>query len=203
MSQQWVAPVVLENEWVRLEPLAAESATELFSVCANDTFRYYVAVQPREWTPSGFEEYILQRLALSNVVSFVVRDLANGQLVGETSFMEIRPEAKGLEIGMTWYAESARGTRINPASKLLLLSHAFDQLGAIRVQLKCDARNAASRAAILKLGARFEGILRRHGILPDGYVRDTAMYSIIDTEWPEVQKGLNDRLANPLKHESG
>jgi RimJ/RimL family protein N-acetyltransferase len=104
------------------------------------------------------------------------------------------PEHKRAEIGFTWYAQSAQGSEVNPAAKLLLFAHAFAS-GANRVELKCDARNTRSRAAILKLGATQEGILRHHMVMPDGHLRDTVYFSVLAQEWPQVRARLEARLA--------
>jgi RimJ/RimL family protein N-acetyltransferase len=118
----------------------------------------------------------------------------DGRTVGQSCYLNIRPEHSGLEIGGTWYAPSAQGTAINPAAKLVLLHNAFT-CGAERVELKTDARNTRSRAAMEKMGAQFEGIHRRHMRLPDGDWRDTAWYSVLKAEWPTVKQGLEARLA--------
>ena len=108
--------------------------------------------------------------------------------------MDIRPEHRSLEIGSTWIGRAYHGTKINPECKLLLLQHAFENLGCLRVQLKTDERNLQSRAAIEKLGAKFEGTLRKHMVLHDGFVRNSAMYSITDEEWPAVKERCIKRL---------
>jgi len=108
--------------------------------------------------------------------------------------MDIRPEHHGLEIGATWIGKAYQGTSVNPENKYMLLRQAFERLGAIRVQLKTDGRNLQSQAAIAKLGAKHEGVLRKHVLLPDGYERDTVMYSITDDEWPAVKAALEERL---------
>ena len=128
-------------------------------------------------------------------VPFCVVDPATGQALGITTYLDIRPAHRGLEIGWTWYSPRARGTAINPACKLLLLGHAFERLGAIRVCLKTDERNARSRAAIFKLGAKFEGVMRENLIMPDGFHRSTAMYGVLAGEWPGVRRALEARLA--------
>jgi N-acetyltransferase len=189
---EWVAEVTLANEWVRLEPLREEHAAELQRARDRETFRFFVTQQPPTDDESGMATFVRSVLAMANVRPFVV--VSGCEVVGMTTLMDIRPEAKGLEIGMTWYAAAAQGTAVNPAAKQLLLAHAFESLGCLRVQLKCDANNARSRAAILKLGAQFEGILRRHGIRRDGSIRDTAMFSIVAEEWPDVRRRLEDRL---------
>lgn len=117
----------------------------------------------------------------------------DGRVVGMSAYLNVRPEHAGVEIGFTWYAAEVRGTRVNPACKLMLLSHAF-ACGAQRVELKTDALNARSRAALLKLGATFEGVHRRHMWMPGGRWRDTAWYSVLADEWPAVEAGLRARL---------
>lgn len=117
-------------------------------------------------------------------------------LVGSTRLFDFRPNDRGLEIGYTWYGPSARGTLVNPEAKYLLLKHCFETLECNRVQLKTDERNSRSRNAMLKMGAQFEGILRRYQTREDGFCRNTAMFSIIAEEWPEVKAKLEARLAN-------
>jgi RimJ/RimL family protein N-acetyltransferase len=117
----------------------------------------------------------------------------DGCIVGQSCFLTIRPEHSGVEIGGTWYAREAQGTAINPAAKLLLLTHAFD-CGAERVEFKTDARNAQSRAALTKLGASFEGIFRRQMRLLNGTMRDNAFFSVIREEWPELRARIEARL---------
>lgn len=126
---------------------------------------------------------------------FCVRRVSDGALVGATRYMAVVEAHKRREIGGTFYGADARGGFVNPACKRLLLAHAFEALGCHRVELKTDVRNLASRAAITKLGAKQEGIFRRHTILGDGHVRDTVYFSIIDAEWPEVRAKLDLRLA--------
>ena len=115
-------------------------------------------------------------------------------VVGSTSYFGIVPKHKTTEIGYTWYSPDVWGTAVNPECKLLLLKHAFEDWGAVRVQLRTDANNAHSQRAILKLGAKFEGKLRNQGIRPDGSIRDSMLYSIIPSEWPTVKRGLEARI---------
>jgi RimJ/RimL family protein N-acetyltransferase len=117
-----------------------------------------------------------------------------GQAVGVTSYLDIRAKDRGLEIGFTWLARQHQGSRVNPECKFLLLRHAFDGLAAVRVQLKTDSRNLQSQRAIEKLGAVREGVLRKQMVMPDGYVRDTVMYSVTHDEWPRVRELLAERL---------
>lgn len=193
--RDWVGLPTLEGRFVRLTPLTLERVVELWSVTAPDTFVYYPSLRPRDASEAAFREFATRLLALRDNTTFLVEDAGDGRALGSTSLMDIRPADRGLEIGRTWYAESSRGTAVNPEAKLLLLTHAFECLDAVRVQLKTDARNERSRRAILGTGAKFEGILRKHLICPDGYVRDTAMYSVIAEEWPVVRAMLRARLA--------
>lgn len=193
----WSVPPTLSGRHVRLEPLRPDHADALFAAADPATFAYHLNT-PDDWTLPAFRVFIDRLLALPGRSTLVLIDAApgatHGTPIGSTAFLEIRPIHRGLEIGATWISPPYRGTRINPETKLLMLSHAFDTLGAIRVQLKCDARNLHSQAAIAKLGAVREGVLRRHMIAPDGYVRDTVYYSITDDQWPDVRAGLERRL---------
>lgn len=190
----WAVPA---GRAVALERITAadapDAARALFPVTPPDTFRYFLAA-PAAWTLEAFSERLVKDFTGAGRMSYLVRDRASGAVLGSTSYLDIRPEHRGVEIGFTWYAPAGRGTNVNPECKFLLLRHAFDVLGCVRVQLKCDARNAHSRAAILKLGATFEGVLRRHMVVVDGFVRDTAMFSVVDAEWPRVKAGLVARL---------
>jgi N-acetyltransferase len=181
----------LEGHGVRLDPLTPADDPELFAATPPDTFRYF-PWQPREWTLDAFGEFMDGARSDQTRRAFVVR--AGGAVVGCSSYLDIRPRHLGVEVGATWYAASARGTFVNPACKLLLLGHAFDVMGCERVQLKCDARNERSARGIAGIGATFEGSLRRHMVMPDGHLRDTAMFSIIRPEWPAVRARLLARL---------
>lgn len=190
-----VQPITLEGRLVRLEPLSLAHVPSLAGAIDAHTFDYYSP----DYACDGTREeqaavYAKARLADPTCRPFVVIRRDSGRVVGATCYLDIRPAHKGLEIGATFYAADQRGTHVNPECKLLLLAHAFDTLGCIRVQLKTDARNAQSRAAILKLGAKEEGTLRRHMVMRDGYLRDTVMYSITNDEWPAVRAGLDARL---------
>jgi RimJ/RimL family protein N-acetyltransferase len=147
-----------------------------------------------EWTRANWDVFMEKTLAMEGRIPFSVVLKESGQPVGSTSYFDIRSAHRGLEIGYTWYAVPYQGTQVNPENKYLLLRHAFETLGAIRVQLKTDKRNLRSQAAIAKLGAKLEGTLRKHSIMEDGYIRDTVMFSITDEEWPGVKAGLEARL---------
>lgn len=192
-TREWIRPVVLEGRVVRLEPLEERHVDQLFAATPRDTFRLFTAA-PLAWTREEFGAFIGRALADGTRRAFAVVERASGACVGSSSFLDIRPAHRGVEVGYTWYGAAARGTAVNPESKLLLLGHAFEVLGCERVQLKTDGRNTHSQRAIAKMGARFEGVLRRHIVMPDGFVRDTVMFSVVKAEWPEVKRGLEARL---------
>lgn len=186
----------LENSAVRLEPLA-ETHREGLRAAAHsgvDWTVFYAGM-----TGPAFEAWFEHSLKSADPTRehvYAVRDRRSKELVGSSRFLNIAPEHARVEIGATWYARAAQGSAINPATKLLLFGHAFS-CGANRVELKVDARNARSRAAVLKLGAKEEGILRRHMIHHDGYVRDSVYFSVIAEEWPKVRAGLEARINTP------
>ena len=190
----------LTNSVVALTPLELADAPALLEAARDpSTFRWFSGL-PNPWTDAGMRGYCERLLSEPTIRPYTVRDQRSGVVVGSTTYCDLRPMNRGVEIGWTWYAPSSRGTAVNPACKRLLLAHAFEGglFGepAIRVCLKTDARNARSRAAILKLGAKAEGVLRSHVVMPDGYRRDSAMYSITEAEWPAVRLGLDERLAS-------
>jgi len=185
-------PVTLMGELVRLEPLAPRHAAELFEAGSDPDIWRYMPVPPPTCS-DDIARWIDQSVAAtaSGVeVGFAVVDAAIGRAVGSTRFLDIRRGDRALEIGWTWIAPAAQRSAVNTESKLLLLAHAFENLGAVRVQLKTDARNVPSQRAIERLGAVREGVLRRHKLCWDGHLRDTVYYSIIDAEWPLVRRRL-------------
>jgi ribosomal-protein-alanine N-acetyltransferase len=190
MHLTWIE---LEGHGIRLEPLRPQHADALSQAADPDTFRYFVSMQPRSLEPLDFRTFVHESMSAANTMSYAL--IVEGQPAGMSSFMDIRQEHRGLEIGMTWIAKRWQGTHVNPAMKLLMLDHAF-ACGALRVQLKMDSRNKHSERAVAKLGAVREGVLRKHFVLPDGYVRDTVMFSITDDEWPSVREGLLRRLGH-------
>jgi RimJ/RimL family protein N-acetyltransferase len=127
-------------------------------------------------------------------VPFAIRDATTGTVLGTTRFLSLQLDHLVAEIGWTWYARPAWGTGVNVETKLLLLGHAFEAVGLRRVEFKTDARNERSRGALIALGAQFEGVFRKHRVLPGGAVRDSAYYSVIDDEWPAVRARLRGRL---------
>lgn len=186
---------VLTGRWVRLEPLG-EAHREALRPLAQDerVWEHTLACGLGAGFDPWFDEMLASAVA-GRSYPFAVRRLAEGGVVGTTSFLDITPQHKRIEIGATWYAPSAWRTKVNPECKLLLLAHAFDVLGVNRVALVTDARNLRSQAAIAKLGAVREGVLRADRITQSGRVRDTVVFSVLRGEWPAVREGLLRRLA--------
>ena len=187
---------VLEGEIVRLEPLAWRHEEGLFRAAGEEEiwrWMQYGSARGRE----PFRRWIGNAISRSEAGmegAFATLDARTGELVGSTRYLSLRPEHRGLEIGWTWLTPSHWRTGANVEAKLLMLEHAFETLGCMRVEFKTDRRNERSRNAIAALPARFEGIFRRHMLLPNGDVRDSAYYSIVDDEWPEVRTNLRRRL---------
>jgi RimJ/RimL family protein N-acetyltransferase len=171
---------------VVLEPWTAAHDADLLEAASPTVFRWLPA-----FSPTTVEEVAAIRENHPGMPWAVVVD---GKGSGSTSYLEVDPALGGLEIGWTWYREDLWATDVNPTCKLLLLQHAFEELGAGRVTLKTDALNARSRAAITKLGCRYDGTLRHHRLRPDGTVRDTAFFSMLADEWPVAKQQLLARL---------
>jgi RimJ/RimL family protein N-acetyltransferase len=188
-----VGPVTLEGPSLRLEPLSEAHAPDLLAAATPDLFEYMLVV-PQAWTADGFRQYVRDVYAQPGFVPLAAVLRKTGTAAGISCYLDIRPDHRGLEIGNTWYGHAYQGTHVNPEAKYLMLRHAFETLGAVRVQLKTDGRNRQSQRAIARLGAQYEGTLRRHIVTPAGYIRDTAMYSITDEDWPDVRKRLLERL---------
>lgn len=192
--------MTLRGRHIRLEPLAPEHANALVEawnssseVSEHVRFDLTTPERARAWiaaTPLYPEE--------GEEVPFAVVLAASARVVGSTRFMAIQPRWRSCEIGVTFYARDVWGTAVNPEAKYLLLRHAFESWGAIRVQLKTDVRNARSQRAILGIGASYEGILRNHRIRKDGSYRDSVLFSIIESDWPEVKRRLEERLAGAV-----
>ena len=189
-----VQPVILEGPTLRLEPLCQEHAAMLWPNTDPETFRHTLEF-PRDAGAEAFEDWIRYCLTIPASALWSLFLKATGEAIGTSGYLEIRPPHRGLEIGRTWIARAHQGTRVNPESKYLLLRHAFEDLGAVRVQLKTDLNNLHSQRAIEKLGARKEGVLRKYQTRSNGYVRDSVVYSVLDEEWPAVKAALEDRLA--------
>ncbi|ASN52867.1 GNAT family N-acetyltransferase [Sinomonas sp. R1AF57] len=189
-------PVTLHGLLVTLEPLSREHCTELEdAVRDGELWNLWYTSVPR---PEGVAAEVDRRLALQDAGSmlpFVTRRVTDGRVIGMTTYMNIDAANRRVEIGSTWNAQSAHGTGTNAESKLLLLRHAFETLDCIAVEFRTHWMNAQSRAAIERLGAKQDGVLRSHQMMPDGSLRDTVVYSVIASEWPMVRNGLELRLA--------
>lgn len=193
----WRTPVTLTGKVVRLEPLTEQHAPEL-AVAGHDAriWQYMLYAYPdTEEKMLAWVREMLSRQAAGADLPFAVIHLASGRAIGATRYLEMRPPHRSLEIGGTWYAVDFQRTAVNTECKYLLLTHAFETLGCIRVQFKADARNERSIRAIERLGAAREGVLRNHFITPDGTVRDSVYFSILDREWPGVKERLEAMLA--------
>ncbi len=191
-------PVVLYGELVRLEPLDHRHVDELLEQAQNDEIWRYMPV-PRPTSRAAFELLIDKAWKAASEgleIPFAIIDVNSGQAVGSTRYLDIHRPDRILEIGWTWLGPAAQRTAINTESKLLLLRHAFDDQGALRVQLKTDGRNTRSQQAIERLGAVKEGVLRRNRLMWDGVRRDTVYYSILDDEWPAVKSRLEGFLGS-------
>ncbi|MEI7577882.1 MAG: GNAT family protein [Armatimonadota bacterium] len=184
----------LTGRTVRIRPLRREDANLLAGITSLDTFKYYVTSVPTSQDPEGWQPFVDYILETPTIHGQVIEDLQTGQILGMSNYLDIREIDRQVEIGMTWYIEERRGTTLNPEAKLLLLTHAFETLGCIKVTLKADDRNAHSKAAILKLGAKPEGVFKKHRLTPWDEFRDTAWFAIMAEDWPEVKQSLLARL---------
>lgn len=189
---------------IRLEPLTLGHAADLFGVADPDLFTH-TRQAPTSWSVRGFEEEFGAVLALPDVVAYAIvlaGGTEEGRAIGRTTFMDIKAEHRGLEIGRTWIGRAYHGTRVNPEAKYLMLRHAFESLAptAIRVQITTNGSNLHSQRAISKLGAVREGVLRKARVMPSSLdraetlVRDWVIYSVLDEEWGGVKAALEARL---------
>ena len=184
-----VDPVTLEFRGIRLEPLGLHHVDGLHAAASDgELWKLRITSVPE---PHTTEDYIRAALGMPDRLAFAVIDAATDTVVGSTSYHDILPAIDRVEIGYTWYAKSRQRSHVNTSCKLLLLSHAFDTLGCAVVALRTDNFNYASQAAIERLGAKKDGVIRHHGLRRDGTVRDTVMYSILRGEWPEVKTHLH------------
>jgi N-acetyltransferase len=191
-----IQPVTLQGHFVRLEPLSLDHVPDLTQAAGDENiWRYmlYGTIRTEKQMLAWVQD-LLDRQAHGSDLPFAVIHLATGKAVGATRYLEVRPADRGVEIGGTWYGVDYQRTAVNTESKYLLLTHAFERLGCIRVQFKTDLRNERSQRAIERLGAVREGVLRNHMITPEGYFRHSVYYSILDTEWPVVKARLEEML---------
>jgi len=191
-----IRPVVLQSKHVRLEPMNEAHIPPLAEIGMGQSFWDFM-VYGEINTVDDMHNWVIDILSRANKgtdLPFVAIHLVSGRVAGATRYLNIMPNDRGLEIGGTWYGPEFQRTSVNTECKYLLLSHAFETLGCIRVQLKTDLRNERSQKAIERIGAVKEGVLRNHMILPDGHYRHSVFYSILDTEWPEVKKRLEEMI---------
>ncbi len=189
-----LTPIVLEGPSIRLEPLTLDHAARLFRYANPEGFEWMVD-WPIDESLDAYLDWERRGLQIPDSQLFAMVAKETGEPIGSTAFLDARPSNRAIEIGRTWIGKAHQGRAANPESKFLLLTHAFETLGALRVQLKTDSRNLHSQRAITKLGAVREGTLRNYQVRADGRPRDTVMYSITAEEWPAVQAGLERRLA--------
>ncbi|HEV7575608.1 MAG TPA: GNAT family N-acetyltransferase [Caldimonas sp.] len=191
-----VAPVTLADERIRLVPLGLEHVEGLKRAAADgELWTIRVTSVPEPDDTRGYVERALTAFAEGHRLAFAVLDAASGEVIGSSSYHDIVAAVERLEIGYTWYAKSRQRTHVNASAKLLLMTHAFETLGAKLVGWRTDNFNFASQRAIERLGARKDGVLRHHALRRDGSVRDTVMYSMSAGEWPEAKAELRARLA--------
>jgi len=196
MAQSWVTPVTLTGRRIRMEPLDERHFEDLARVAYDDALWRWTILKPID--EAGLRAWFdLARVNAEETIEvpFATIDLASERAIGSSRYMTIAPEHRRLEIGWTWVGTAFQRTGANREAKLLQLSHAFETLGAHRVEFKTHARNVQSRTALLGIGATFEGVLRQHSIMPDGSNRDSAYYGVIAPEWPAVKTRLEGMLA--------
>lgn len=191
-----VKPITLVGKYVRLEPLSEVHVAGLAEIGIGQDFWNFM-VYGNINTEADMQNWvrdILKRAEKGTDLPFAVIHLASGRVAGATRYLNIMPNDFGLEVGGTWYGLDFQRTAVNTECKYLLLSHAFETLKAIRVQLKADSRNERSQRAMERIGAVREGVLRNHMILPDGHIRHSAFYSILESEWEGVKKNLEEMM---------
>lgn len=192
----WLEPVTLTGALVTLEPLTTGHVDALAAAASDGRLweLWYTSVPSPEAMAGDVAAKLAARDA-GGMLPFATRRRDTGAVVGVTAYCNVDADTPRLEIGYTWTAASAQRTGVNAESKLLLLTHAFEQLGCRAVEFRTHWHNVQSRTAIARLGARQDGVLRNHRRQPDGSLRDTAVFSITDSEWPAVRNGLEHRLA--------
>ena len=194
----WIEPITLTGIFAELAPLEAAHANDLRAAAADgELWKLWFTSVP---APDKTEDYIdtaLAERASGRSIPFVVRRLSDGKIVGCTRYCFIEDTHRRMEIGFTWYARSAQRSAINTECKLLLMQHAFETKDAIAVEFYTNFFNVRSRAAIERLGAKLDGILRNHRLMPDGTMRDSCVYSIIASEWPGVKRNLQYHIETP------
>ena len=194
----FLAPLTLHGRHVRLEPLRREHADELCGVVEDGRlYELWFTSVPAPGEVAGYVEKALQMQSRGDALPFVIRAAADGKMLGCTRYCNADAANRRVEIGYTFYAASAQRSAVNTETKRLLLAHAFDTLHCIAVEFRTHWHNRRSRAAIERLGAHLDGVLRHHQRLPDGSLRDTVVYSIVAPEWPAVRRHLDFLLEHP------
>ena len=195
-TARWIEPVTLEGEAVRLVPLeVADTPAICEAVTDGRLWELWYTTVPSPETAVAWVATALEQREQTESLPFTIRDPATDRIIGCTRYFNVAAEHRRLEIGHTWYRASVQRSAANTEAKLLLLGHAFDRLGCHGVELRTHHLNVASRRAIERLGARLDGILRQHQVMPDGSLRDTCVYSIVAAEWPAVRSNLTFRLS--------
>lgn len=190
-----ISPIILEGQHVRLEPLSLAHEDSLVAAASDgELWNSTVTIVPTRDTISAYIGTALDMQAKGTALPFVIIQKPSGKVVGSTRYFHIERDHRRVEIGYTWLSASAQRTQVNTEAKLLMLTHAFEVWRCIRVEFFTDVLNHQSRAAILRLGAKQEGILRNHMIMPSGRYRDSVCFSITEAEWPEVKAGLETKL---------
>jgi len=193
-----VEPVTLEGKHVRLDPLSLDHLDALTAVGLDPELWKFTTVNIRNRDEMrAYIEEALQLSAAGSVLAFATRDKKSNTIVGSTRLADIQPHHRTMEIGWTWIARSHQRTAVNTEAKYLMLRHAFEQMDARRVMLKTDETNVKSRAAIARIGAKQEGILRNHMLVWGGRNRNSVIFSIVAEEWPEAKRNLEAKLAQP------
>lgn len=193
----WLNKTVLESDSVKLEPLRAEHADALAEAAADgELWSLWYTFVPDASQVADYIQQALTEQDKGRALPFVVVDKSSGKVVGSTRFCNADPRHQRVEIGYTWYARRYQRTALNTECKLLLLRHAFESLQAIAVEFRTHWHNQASRAAIARLGAKQDGVLRNHQKMPGGGYRDTVVFSILNSEWATVKTSLKYKLAN-------
>jgi len=195
VNPRFIEPVTLRGRHASLEPLAREHEASIMQAAADGELwkLWYTSVPAPDQTTAWLDAALDMR-ERQGAMPFAVRANDSGNIVGSTRYFNVDAANRRLEIGHTWYAQRAQRTAINTECKLLLLIHAFEQLRCIAVEFRTHWFNHRSREAILRLGAKQDGVLRNHQLLPDGSRRDTVVFSILDGEWPAVKRHLSDNL---------
>jgi RimJ/RimL family protein N-acetyltransferase len=198
-TDAWARAVTLGGRLVRLEPMGPEHLDGLERVALDPAIWQWTLARPTNRTElEAWMTTAIANAARGIEMPFVTVDVASGQSIGSSRYLNIVPEHRRLEIGWTWVAPAWQRRGANREAKLLMLGHAFDTLDCMRVEFKTDSNNEKSRAALLGIGATFEGIFRNHMVMPDGRIRHSAYYSITDAEWPHVKAGLTASIDKVL-----